>query len=81
MAKEVSLGGSELQLHESRASSTDPISSIAKLIEAAITARATNKSLLDVGQEMAREQEETSNAEAYLAPLPPFDVGKQLVKS
>lgn len=55
--------------------------SVAKLVEAAVTARAFDRGLLDVGQEVAREQQQLLNVQATSASLPTIEVARQLVES
>ncbi|KAL3496544.1 hypothetical protein BJX62DRAFT_232213 [Aspergillus germanicus] len=52
--------------------------SVAKLVEAAVSARAVTSCLIDVGQEVAREQQMLTGIKASRAPLPPSAAGPNL---
>lgn len=55
--------------------------SAARIVEAAVTARATAASLDDVGHEIAHEQHILLSSKASPAGLPLFEIGEQLVES
>ncbi|KAF7551169.1 hypothetical protein G7Z17_g5208 [Cylindrodendrum hubeiense] len=57
------------------------VTRMAKLVAAAVTIKASDTCLIDVGLEVAQEQLEAERLEAAPARLPPISVGRQLIAS